>query len=185
MAIESWGSMLDEIRRQEAELKISPNVEGYLAIADRYSEMGLTKEAARAYRMAEQCESAAEATVMSDPEPLLSGALTRGMVVEIIQMIMNTQRTGELIVISARGDETLRLYVEQGRVINATGSKTPRGQRSFERALALGNGTYKFFEKSVEHIEVLFDQNTEHLLLDTLQKLDEATHARQQFDGTP
>ncbi len=185
MPTHSWGSTLDELRVLEATMKSAPTVEGYLAIADRYTALGLAKEAGRAYRLAEQCEGVSENGSTPEPEALLSGGLARGMVVEIIQMIVNTQRTGELTVATPGNGEILRIYFEGGRVINATGSKSPRGQRSFERALALAAGTYKFFERTVEHIDVLFDQNTEHLLLDTLQRLDEQqVHARGQFDGT-
>lgn len=173
-------------------MKVRPSVEGYLAIADRYTELGLTKEAARAYRMAEECEGMNETGASPEPEPLHSGAIVRDIMVEIIQMVMNSQRTGELIVTSAGNSETLRIYFDTGRVINSIGTKSPRGERSFERALSMASGTYKFFEKPVDHVEALFDQGTNHLLLESLQRLDEAQGAAaaaaagrpQQFDGT-
>jgi hypothetical protein len=180
----SWGNTLDELRQREAELKASPTVEGYIELADRFSGLGLSKEAARAYKMAEQCEGMDGSGSTPEPEPLLNGNLTKGMVVEIIQIIVNTRRTGEMVVATTDGGETIRLYFENGRVINATGTRSMRGQKSFERALTLGDGTYKFFERAVDHIDVLFEQSTDHLLLTTLQRLDEQLHWRQQFDST-
>jgi Domain of unknown function (DUF4388) len=180
----SWGNTLDELRQREAELKASPTVEGYIELADRFSGLGLSKEAARAYKMAEQCEGMDGSGSTPEPEPLLNGNLTKGMVVEIIQIIVNTRRTGEMVVATTGSAETIRLYFENGRVINATGTRTMRGQKSFERSLTLGDGTYKFFERAIDHIDVLFEQSTDHLLLTTLQRLDEQVHWRQQFDST-
>lgn len=179
----SWGNTLDELRQREAELMTSPTVEGYIDLADRFSELGLSKESARAYKLAEQCEGMDGSGSTPEPEPLLSGNLTKGMVVEIIQIIVNTQRTGEMVVINVSTAETIRLYFETGRVINATGTRSMRGQKSFERALTLGDGTYKFFERAVDHIDAIFETSTDHLLLTTLQRLDEQVHRRQQMDS--
>lgn len=183
MATYSWGNTLDELRQREAELKTSPTVEGYIDLADRFSKVGLSKEAARAYNLAEQCEGMDSAGSTPEPEPMLSGNLTKGMAVEIIQIIVNTQRTGEMVVATTGNAETVRIYFDGGRVINATGTRSVRGQKSFERLFALGDGTYKFFERAVDHIDVLFEKSTDHLLLTTLQRLDEQVHWRQQFDS--
>ena len=94
-----------------------------------------------------------------------------------------TQRTGEMVVATTGNAETVRIYFDGGRVINATGTRSVRGQKSFERLFALGDGTYKFFERADDHIDVLFEKSTDHLLLTTLQRLDEQVHWRQQFDS--
>ncbi len=189
MSTYSWGNELDELRQLEAELTEAPNVEGFLQVAERYAHLNLHKEAARFYRLAEDCEHgpeegrmplpipAAAPTPVIGPVALLNGALAPQMVVEIIQMLYNTMRTGELVVNDTHG-ETVRLYLDKGRVINAIGNRFARGEKSFERSLVMREGTYQFFERPVAHIAPVFDQNTDHLLLAALQRIDEQASLR-------
>ena len=187
MSTYSWGNELDELRQLEAELTEAPNVEGFLQVAERYAHLNLHKEAARFYRRAEDCEHgppegrapapAPPPTPVIGPVALLSGALSPQMVVEIIQMLYNTMRTGELVVSDTHG-ETVRLYLDKGRVINAIGNRFGRGDKSFERSLVMREGTYQFFERPVAHIAPVFDQNTDHLLLNALQRIDEQASLR-------
>ncbi|HYG34265.1 MAG TPA: DUF4388 domain-containing protein, partial [Clostridia bacterium] len=107
------------------------------------------------------------------PMGLLSGTASPVMLAEVIQILSRTQRSGEFV-IDALAD-TFRLFFDQGNIINASSQRHPPGLESFQQALRVPVGSYQFLEKPIGSMERLINEDTEFLLLNAMQEVDEAS----------
>jgi chemotaxis signal transduction protein len=167
-------SQSHQLRLRDLELEVSqtPSVEGYIELADQYGAAGMPKEAARIIRVAEQLESSFLTGHTGETSTELFGRLKPGMLVEVVQALSRTSRTGQLTL--ETDSQTFHIHFKHGDVINATSLHRPPGMPSFIAAFQARQGTYRFAHRTGSTIERAFFSDTESLLLEAMQLLDEA-----------
>jgi len=159
------------LRRLEAEIARSPSVETYLKLADEYHSIGLGKESDRLLQLAEAAENGKEPkNTPANNNGLMSGTANPLMVIEVIQILSRAKLNGDMIIDCEA--QTFHLYFNQGQIINATSQHYEAGLESFRMSLRVSCGTYRFFEKQLENVPRLIEENTEILLLDAVHEAD-------------
>jgi hypothetical protein len=170
--VSSDTELLAKLREQEQQLSTSPSLDSYVQLADAYRSLGMKRQADRMLQMAEALENGASAP----PPPadgLLSGAVSPTMLVEVIQILTRTKLSGEFIIDAKT--QTFRLYFDHGHIINALSAQHSPGLDSFQMALRVTQGSYRFIQKSILDIPRLIDEPPDLLLLNAMQEADEQT----------
>ena len=160
-----------ELKHKEDALVEDPSIEGYLELAEAYNELGLNKESMRMVQKAEQLEEDQTQESESESNYLLEGSLNLNMLVEILQVLHRTKRTGELMI--EQPASTSCIYFSMGEVIHATNMLEPHGIASLHAVFRFCMGTYRFMEKEVDGIEHSIHEPCESLIMKALTYVDE------------
>lgn len=103
---------------------------------------------------------------------MFSGTANAGMFCEMLQVLNRTRRTGEFILETPL--QTFRIYLMEGRIVNATSKGFAAGHASFEAAIQATSGTYRFVERPTQIVETTISEPFEHVLLHALHAIDES-----------
>ena len=160
-----------ELKHKEDALIQDPSIEGYLELAEAYSALGLNKESMRMVQKAEELEKDHTHATESESTYLLEGSLNLNMLVEILQVLHRTKRTGELVI--EQPASTSHIYFCSGEVIHATNMLESDGITSLHAVFRYCVGTYRFIEKEVDDIEHSIDEACESLIMKALTYIDE------------
>lgn len=102
---------------------------------------------------------------------LMKGDLQAGLLSDVIQMFAQNNETGRLVVQSGEGGGAV--YFDTGRIVDATyGSDT--GEPAFHRVMRLTRGRFSY-ERGVRATHTRIACSVQHLILDALRVIDEAT----------
>jgi chemotaxis signal transduction protein len=163
---------LQELREAERKLAQTPSVKGYLDLADRYTAFGLPKDTERLMLLAERLE-AGGGTSSGAEDSLMSGAVNPMMLVEVLQILSRTSRTGDLVLESA--DQTFHIYFDKGQIISATSTTHEEGLPSFNMAIRMAGGMYRFTEKEDLQIPRIIKLGSDHLIMEAVRLMDESS----------
>ena len=102
----------------------------------------------------------------------MSGVLSLGMLIEIMQVIHHMRMSGELVL--EIHSSTPRIFFKDGQVI----SVAHRGDQkdaieAFNAILRSCEGAYHFIKSDVSRISQSIDMDCQHLILQALTKIDE------------
>jgi hypothetical protein len=100
---------------------------------------------------------------------------------DVLHVIGNNRKTGELILNSPAVRDPVRIYFKEGQIINASYEKTV-GMKALFRALSLTLGTFSFQTCAVQAQQVL-SQKLENLLLEGYRQIDEFEMLQGKFPG--
>lgn len=163
---------VEELQRIEEELSLNPTVEGCLDLADRYSDLRMAKDAQRLIQVAELLEKdASQSGAPVSREHLLSGSITPLMLIEVLQILTRTRRSGDLMLQST--DQTFHIFFDQGEIVNAHSTAEMPGLASFLTAMRISEGTYRFVENNDPQVEHLIEHNTDQLIMEVIRQMDE------------
>ncbi|MEW6736250.1 MAG: response regulator [Acidobacteriota bacterium] len=109
----------------------------------------------------------------------LNGQLSEVALPDVLQIMGNNRKTGELIINVAALREPARVYFEEGQVVNASFAHTS-GLKAFFRILALDEGSFTFETKSCQVKRVINDK-LENLMLEGYRQFDEFEMLRLRF----
>ncbi len=161
------------VRKMEAELIATPNLQGHVTIAAKFLELGMVKDASRHYYAAALLESP------PDRIAILAGILKPNhRLYTVLQVISSHRLTGNLVLELGNGGPSY-IYFEDGRILDAIGPGTLSGKRCIEVCLAHTGGEYKFFEMPTYHNDNI-GQSTEELLLEFASRWDEGSFQQDQ-----
>lgn len=163
---------IEELHKIEEHLSLNPTVNGCLDLADRYSELGMTKDAQRLIQVAELLEKDSSRDVKTAPDNLLTGAITPLMIIEVLQILSRTQKSGELVLEST--EQTFHIFFDQGQIINAHSTSDMPGFASFLMAVRITDGNYRFIENNDIQVERLIENKTDHLIMEAVRLMDES-----------
>jgi len=104
---------------------------------------------------------------------LMKGELQPGLLSDLIQLFAQNQETGRLLIEDKRSRRSGSLYFLDGHLANAIcdGAEAERG---FYNVMKIGRGRF-YYQRGVKVAEVKIEQATQHLILDTLRLIDEAS----------
>lgn len=109
----------------------------------------------------------------------LQGQLAEVGLADVLQVISNNRKTGELNITLPEAPKPARLYFEDGQIINATFDKTV-GLKALFRILTLDAGHFAFESKPIIAQHVINDK-LENVLLEGFRQLDEFEMLRDRF----
>ncbi len=164
---------IEELHRVEEQLSLNPTVDGCLELADRYAELGMAKDAQRLIQVAELLEKDSVQTGNTTSDSLLSGSINPLMIIEVLQILARTRKSGELVLEST--GQTFRIFFDRGQIINAHSTSEMPGITSFLMAIRIAEGTYRFRENNEIQIERLIEDKTDHLIMEAARLMDEST----------
>ncbi|MBN1268482.1 MAG: DUF4388 domain-containing protein [Kiritimatiellae bacterium] len=162
----------DLLRREEL-LRMKPDYEKYLELADEYEKKGRKKDAARMIEKAEEVLDATKRRIQLKRETyFLSGALNLDVLIEVMQMLHRMQNTGELVLEMSRF--TSHIYFDRGEVVNVTnGENIMDGMENFNEVLRECDGFYHFLVRDVARVPRTITIDSRHLILQAFQIFDE------------
>ncbi|KAF0250231.1 MAG: response regulators consisting of a CheY-like receiver domain and a winged-helix DNA-binding [bacterium] len=111
----------------------------------------------------------------------LQGQLAEVGLPDILHIINNNRKSGELVINSSAARDPVRIYFSEGNVINAAYGKS-NGLKAFFRSLSLEQGSFTFETKQclVKH---LIKDRMENLLLEGYRQMDEFEMLRTKFSS--
>src|SRR5262249_36609331 len=111
----------------------------------------------------------------------LHGQLSEVGLPDVLHVIGNNRKTGELIITATSVREPVRIYFKDGQIINASYEKT-NGMKALFRSLTLTEGVFSFQTCNVG-VKQAFIQKLENLLLEGYRQIDEFEMLRGRFSG--
>lgn len=168
-------SQLHEIHELEKKLSQSPTVKDYISLAHRYSALGFNADADRMLELAEKCQVETSPHPDQLQENLISGAIAPLMLIEVLQLLSRTNRTGELVLDTPQG--AYYIYLDRGQIVNATSATHEPGLASFYMGVRAARGTYRFITLPEMNVEHLIEDRTEHLIMEAARLMDESSPA--------
>jgi DNA-binding response OmpR family regulator len=109
----------------------------------------------------------------------LQGQLAEVGLPDVLHVIGNNQKTGELIIDSRAMRDPVRIYFQNGQIVNASFGKSV-GLKALFRSLALVEGNFSFQSKPCIAQPVL-NEKMENLLLEGYRQFDEIEMMRVRF----
>ncbi|MCS6884650.1 MAG: response regulator [Acidobacteriota bacterium] len=100
---------------------------------------------------------------------VIQGQLSEVSLPDVLQIISNNQKTGELVIDSSKG--VARIFLQSGQIVQATFGKFS-GLKALFRILALDEGRFLFENKQLA-VEVTVQDKIENLLLEGYRQMDE------------
>lgn len=101
----------------------------------------------------------------------LSGLLARFPLIEVLQFLGMTAKTGELRITGTADGDVFSLYFQEGHLVHASGGDF-EGMAAFEIALTLHQGYFRFLADIPPPRQSL-DSPVHHLLLESQRRVDE------------
>lgn len=102
---------------------------------------------------------------------LMKGELHPGLLTDLMQLFAQNMETGCLVVEGVVG--TASVYFREGRIVDAVlGSDV--GEKAFFRAMSIREGRF-LYQKDLGTPEVRIHRSAQHLIMDTLRIMDEAS----------
>lgn len=113
---------------------------------------------------------------------VLQGQLSEVTLPDVLQIIANNQKTGELVIETADKRNMAKVFFKDGQVVHATFGKF-KGLKAFFRMLSLEQGSFLFENRKLA-VEPTINERLENLLLEGYRQLDELEMLRLRFaDG--
>ena len=162
-----------DLRRREELLRMKPDYEKYIELADEYEKKGKNKDAERMIAKAEEVLDATKRRIQSLRQTyVMSGALNLDMLVEVMQMLHRMQNTGELVL--ELPHFTSHIFFDEGEVINiSNGEQVSDGLENFNDVLRDCEGFYHFLVRDVKRVPHTMSMDCRHLILQAFKELDE------------
>jgi hypothetical protein len=104
----------------------------------------------------------------------LSGFVSEFPLLEVIQFLGMTEKSGALCISREKKEDTVTLYFKEGKLLHAVSSES-EGMGTFYSALALENGYFKFIAGEPVPT-VTIDKPVHFLLLESQRRKDELNH---------
>jgi hypothetical protein len=102
---------------------------------------------------------------------LMKGELHPGLLTDLMQLFAQNMETGCLVVEGEAG--TASVYFREGRIVDAAlGSEV--GEKAFFLAMGIREGRFSY-QKDLDAGEVRIHRSAQHLIMDTLRIIDEAS----------
>ena len=105
----------------------------------------------------------------------LSGAIESGNVVDVLQLFMFLQKTGELMLKHTEGIVG-HLFFENGRIVGAVlldGGTRVEAEKAFDRMIGWQSGTFSFRRERTIEPAIAIAGSTDFLLMDAVRERDE------------
>ena len=104
----------------------------------------------------------------------LSGYVSEFPLMEVIQFLGMTEKSGALRIYMEKNDETVSLYFKEGKLLHAVSNES-EGIGTFYAVLEKETGYFKFI--AGEHVPaVTIDKPIHYLLLESQRRRDELDH---------
>lgn len=164
----------DDLVRKEELLRMKPDYQKYIELADAYQQKGRHKDAARMIEQAEELlESTKRRISLKRETYFLSGALNLDILTEIMQMLHRMQSSGELILEMPRF--TSHIFFKGGEVIHVDNGEfsSQEGIENFNDVLKECEGFYHFVVRDVERVPRTINMDCRHLILEAFRQMDE------------
>lgn len=116
---------------------------------------------------------------MSEISINLSGFISEFPLLEVIQFLGMTRKTGVIRVTGSNNEETVSLFIKDGNLLHAE-SNGHSGLDVFYRVVASGKGYFKF-SSGEEPARVTIDKPIHILLLESQRRQDELEHMKNQL----
>lgn len=111
----------------------------------------------------------------------LQGQLQEIALPDILQIIGNNRKSGELIITTKATRDPVKLYFQEGAIINARYAKLS-GLKALFRTLSLEEGNFVFENKTC-YVKPIINDKMENLLLEGYRQIDEFEMLRTRFTG--
>jgi CheY-like chemotaxis protein len=109
----------------------------------------------------------------------LQGQLAEVGLPDVLHIITNNRKTGELIINTSAFRDPVRLYFQDGQVVNANFKKS-NGLKALFRTITLDEGHFSFENKTLA-VKRVIDEKLDNLLLEGYRQLDEFEMLRARF----
>ncbi|MBL8149974.1 MAG: response regulator [Blastocatellia bacterium] len=107
------------------------------------------------------------------------GKLSEVPLSDIIQLLSNNRKTGELSIELPSAKERAKVFFQDGQIVNAVYGKAT-GQKGLYRMFAIEDGKF-IFENKPPSVKKVINERTENLLLDGYRQIDEIEMLRSRF----
>jgi len=131
-----------ELSELEQQLAVEPTVTGYNDLAARYKKLGWLEEAERMQARAAQLKT--EAPAMRVTAGGLSGPVNHRVLLELLQVLHLTGKSGELL-LDAPGGITGAISFRVGAMVDAKSADAEDALKALRQLCAIKAGRYQFF----------------------------------------
>jgi hypothetical protein len=131
-----------ELSELEAKLSVTPSAQGYKELAARYRELDWLEEAERVEARA--AEVGTSAPVVRNAGGGLSGPFNRRVLLELLQVLHLTAKSGELL-LDVPGGITGTISFNQGMLVDARCAGSDEGINALRQLCLIEAGRYQFF----------------------------------------
>ncbi len=166
-------SQLHEIQELEKKVAMAPTVKDFISLAHRYSALGFNQDADRMLELAEKCQAQNSSGTGPASDSLLSGAIAPLMLIEVLQLLSRTNKSGELVLESPDG--SFHIFLDRGQIVNASSDRYEPGLSAFYMGVRVTQGSYRFILQPDLHVEHLIEDRTENLIMEAARLMDESS----------
>lgn len=158
-----------ELSEREQQLAASPTAQGYKDLASRYRKLGWVEEAERMEARASEIKPQAAVARVGAGE--LSGPINRRVLLELLQVLHITAKSGELLLDAPAGIAG-SISFSQGVMVDAKTAEAEDGLKALRQLCTIKAGRFQFFPGVPFHAgDAKLPANTTALIAELEQQL--------------